>query len=124
MATGKVKWFNESTYCISLGIMDAFNANGRIHDMRKLGIAATLCSAIAFLVSASVAWGGDALPAPPYIVTGSNHVFVGVKWDEAELRAALPEGIEPVPEMIRSGHTNISSGTRRPSPGQACPSGT
>jgi hypothetical protein len=32
-------------------------------------------------------------------MTGGNHVFVGVVWDESAIRKALPPGVRPVPGM-------------------------
>ncbi len=42
---------------------------------------------------------------PPYQMTGGNHVFVGVVWDESAIRGALPSGVMPVPGM--TGGINI-----------------
>lgn len=42
---------------------------------------------------------------PPYQIAGTNHVLVGVVWDEAAVRKALPPGITPVKEM--TGAINI-----------------
>ena len=36
---------------------------------------------------------------PPYQMTGGNHVFVGVVWDESAIQAALPRGVRPVSGM-------------------------
>ena len=44
-------------------------------------------------------------PPPPYLIAGSNHVLLGVVWDEAAIRKALPRGITPVKEM--TGAINI-----------------
>ncbi len=44
-------------------------------------------------------------PPPPYQIAGSNHVFVGVIWDAAAIRKALPPGIMPVKDM--TGAINI-----------------
>ena len=38
----------------------------------------------------------EALPAPPYLVANSQHIIVGVAFDEAAVREMLPPGIEPV----------------------------
>ena len=39
---------------------------------------------------------GEELPvAPPYLVGGTNHVLVGVVWDEAAIREALPSWLTP-----------------------------
>ena len=46
---------------------------------------------------------------PPYLVTGSNHVIVGVVWDEKAVRNALPAGVVPVQGM--TGAINIYSAT-------------
>lgn len=58
--------------------------------------------AVAFLTQASAQ---DKLTAPPYLVSGSNHVLVGVTWDEAVVREMLPPGVEPAADM--SGGINI-----------------
>ncbi len=42
---------------------------------------------------------------PPYLVTGSNHVIVGVEWEETAIRKALPSWISPAKEM--TGAINI-----------------
>src|SRR5262245_5386438 len=44
-------------------------------------------------------------PPPPYQIARGNHVLVGVIWDEAAIRKALPPGITPVKEM--TGAINI-----------------
>lgn len=41
----------------------------------------------------------DGLPSPPYLVSGTNHVLVGVIWDEAVIRKVLPQWITPVEAM-------------------------
>ena len=47
----------------------------------------------------------DKLPPPPYQMAGTNHVIIGVVWDEAAIRKGLPPGITPVKEM--TGGINI-----------------
>jgi hypothetical protein len=47
----------------------------------------------------------DHVPPPPYQIAGANHVFVGVIWEEAAIRKALPPGITPVKDM--TGAINI-----------------
>lgn len=41
----------------------------------------------------------ERLAAPPYLVSGTNHVIVGVTWDEAVVREMLPPGVEPAADM-------------------------
>lgn len=52
----------------------------------------------------------DKAPAPPYQIAGSNHVIVGVAWDEAAVRKALPPGIKPVAGA--AGAINIYTASR------------
>jgi hypothetical protein len=52
----------------------------------------------------------DKVQPPPYQVAGANGVGVGVVWDEAAIRKALPPGIEPVKGM--TGGINIYSAER------------
>ena len=42
---------------------------------------------------------------PPYQMTGGQHVFIGVVWDEVAVRKALPPNIRPVERM--TGGINI-----------------
>jgi len=43
---------------------------------------------------------GDELPVvPPYLVGGSDHVLVGVVWDEVAIRKVLPSWLTPVKDM-------------------------
>ena len=39
----------------------------------------------------------EKLPVPPFQIAGSNHVIVGVAWQESEIAKMLPPGIRPVP---------------------------
>lgn len=50
------------------------------------------------------------LPDPPYQVTGTYNVIVGVVWDEAMLKKMLPPGMKPVKEL--TGAFNIYQATR------------
>lgn len=62
---------------------------------------------LAFALSAiaGLSMAQDQAPPPPYQIAGANHVFLGVVWDEAAIRKALPPGITPVKEM--TGAINI-----------------
>lgn len=51
----------------------------------------------------------DSPVPPPYLVTGSNHVIVGVVWDEKAVRKALPSWVVPAQGM--TGAINIYSAT-------------
>lgn len=57
-----------------------------------------LFACIIFLHIGPTAHAQDA-PAPPYLTAGTNHVLVGVVWDEAVVRKHLPANIQPVKEM-------------------------
>lgn len=62
-------------------------------------VLATLFAALA-LVTASTRLAFAGAPAAlPYLVLGANHIVIGVQWDEAAVRKALPPGIRPVPGM-------------------------
>ena len=61
--------------------------------------------AIALGIACGLSHAQTKAPPPPYLIAGSNHVFVGVIWDEAAIRKALPPGITPVKEM--TGAINI-----------------
>jgi len=41
----------------------------------------------------------DIPPQPPYLVAGTHHVLVGVVWDEAAVRKALPSWVTPAEGM-------------------------
>jgi hypothetical protein len=43
-----------------------------------------------------IVYADDKPVPPPYLVTGNNHVIVGVAWDEAAVRRALPSWVTPV----------------------------
>jgi hypothetical protein len=58
-----------------------------------------------FGIACATSYAQTKAPPPPYLIAGSNHVFVGVVWDEASIRQALPPGITPVKEM--TGAINI-----------------
>ena len=61
--------------------------------------------ALALSAAAGLSAAQDQAPPPPYQIAGANHVFLGVIWDEAAIRKALPPGITPVKEM--TGAINI-----------------
>jgi hypothetical protein len=77
----------------------------------RLGCGATknfgmaLILGVALTVASGTAIGQDKLLPPPYQMAGTNHVLIGVVWDEATIRKALPPGITPVKEM--TGAINI-----------------
>jgi hypothetical protein len=52
----------------------------------------------------------DGLVAPPYLVAGTNHIIVGVVWDETAVRRALPAWVTPVEGM--TGAINIYQAER------------
>ena len=52
----------------------------------------------------------DGLVAPPYLVAGTNHIIVGVVWDEAAVRRALPAWVTPTEGM--TGAINIYQAER------------
>jgi hypothetical protein len=60
---------------------------------------------VALSISCGLSHAQDKAPPPPYQIAGTNHVIIGVVWDEAAIRKALPRGITPVKEM--SGGINI-----------------
>src|SRR5262249_11957693 len=60
---------------------------------------------VALTVASGTAIGQDKLLPPPYQMAGTNHVLIGVVWDEATIRKALPPGITAVKEM--TGAINI-----------------
>ena len=73
----------------------------RIRTPKSLG--AVLGIALGFTCVLSSAQ--DKPLPPPYQMAGTNHVFLGVVWDEAAVRKALPAGITPVKDM--TGAINI-----------------
>lgn len=56
-------------------------------------------------LGSGLAWAADATVPPPYLVTGSNHVIVGVAWEEEAVRKVLPAWLTPAPGM--TGAINI-----------------
>ena len=65
-------------------------------------------------IAVSVACGSsaaaDPILPPPYQMAGTNHVLIGVVWDEAAVRKVLPPGITPVKDM--TGGINIYQAER------------
>ena len=57
--------------------------------------------AILTVLVASIPWVSSAseAPKPPYVVGGNQHIIIGITLDEAAVRAALPEGLEPVADL-------------------------
>jgi hypothetical protein len=76
-------------------------------NQRNVGLPKALAKLFAFALSiaSGLSIAQDQVPPPPYQIAGANHVFVGVIWDEAAIRKALPRGIIPVKEM--TGAINI-----------------
>ena len=66
--------------------------------------------ATAFLLAAGIASAGESAVAPPYLVAGTNHIIVGVVWEEAAIRKALPAWVTPVEGM--TGAINIYQAER------------
>jgi hypothetical protein len=60
---------------------------------------------LALAISCGLLNAQEKAPPPPYQIAGTNHVIIGVVWDEAAVRKSLPRGITPVKEM--SGGINI-----------------
>jgi len=75
--------------------------------VRWIASSLSLCAAVLSLESAQAA---GQPPAPPYLVAGTNHVIVGVVWDEAAIRSSLPAWITPVEGM--TGAINIYQAER------------
>ena len=63
-----------------------------------------------FLLAVGIANAGGPPAAPPYLVAGSNHIIVGVVWEEAAVRRALPAWVTPVEGM--TGAINIYQAER------------
>jgi len=61
--------------------------------------------AIALGFASGLAHAQTKAPPPPYQIAKANLVFLGVIWEEAAIRKALPPGITPVKEM--AGAINI-----------------
>jgi hypothetical protein len=63
-----------------------------------------ILSAILIVLAPMVASAGEAFKAP-YLVGGNEHIVIGITLDEAAVRAALPEGLEPAADI--TGGLNI-----------------
>jgi hypothetical protein len=70
-------------------------------------LAATALTGAVLIASATPSIAADQAPPPPYQMTGGHGVGIAVVWDEAAIRKALPQGIEPVKAM--TGGINIYS---------------
>lgn len=57
---------------------------------KRMALASTL------LAAAGVAQAQGSLPMPPFQMAATNHVIVGVAWDESVIAKMLPAGIRPV----------------------------
>jgi hypothetical protein len=53
-------------------------------------------AATALALIATTAVAADRAPPPPYLNAGTNHVLVGVAWDEATVQSMLPSGVRAV----------------------------
>lgn len=63
-----------------------------------------------FLFAVGIAYAGGPTVAPPYLIAGTNHIIVGVVWEEAAVRRALPAWVTPVAGM--TGAINIYQAER------------
>lgn len=54
---------------------------------------------MAVVVPLGVAYGDELPVAPPYLVGGSDHVLVGVVWDEGAIHKVLPSWLTPAKDM-------------------------
>lgn len=59
-----------------------------------MNISTTMCAAALTILATGVQ--GEGTPPPPYQMANSNHVLIGVAWDEEAVRKALPPGIKAV----------------------------
>ena len=72
--------------------------------------AATLILAAVLVSFPLTSLAQDKLTPPPYVVSGTNHVLVGVVLDEAAVRRMLPPGVNPTKDM--TGGINIYQAER------------
>jgi hypothetical protein len=75
---------------------------------KPLGIGVIAGAALA--VSAVTSKAEEKIQPPPYEMSGGNFMILGVVWDEAAVRKALPPGIQPASGM--TGGINIYSAER------------
>jgi hypothetical protein len=68
------------------------------------GLKCLILSAILIVLAPLVARGGETSKAP-YLVGGNEHIVMGITLDEAAVRAALPDGLEPAADL--TGGLNI-----------------
>jgi len=61
-------------------------------------------TAVAVALAPSLLGAGETYKAP-YVVSGNQHIIVGITLDEAAVRAALPEGLKPTKNI--SGGLNV-----------------
>jgi len=75
---------------------------------RSLGLVGLVALGAAWISGIALA---DEKPVPPpYLAAGTNHVIVGVVWDAAAIRTALPSWVTPVEGM--TGAINIYQAER------------
>jgi len=70
----------------------------------RLGIQGLILSAVLIVLAPIVSSAGEAFKAP-YLVGGNQHIVMGITLDEAAVRAALPDGLEPTADL--TGGLNI-----------------
>jgi hypothetical protein len=63
------------------------------------------CMVVGVVFGGAGALAAEPLLPPPYQIANTNHIVVGVTWDEAVVRKLLPPGIKPVDGM--TGGINI-----------------
>ncbi len=68
-----------------------------------------ILSAILFALAPMVSSAGEDFKAP-YLVGGNQHIIVGITLDETAVRAALPEGLEPVADLTGGLNVYTSQG--------------
>lgn len=80
-------------------------ANKRVH--------AAIAALVGLFATTTLTFAQDKSKVPPnlpYQVAGTNHIIVGVVWEEAMLRKMLPAGVKPVKEL--TGAYNIYQASR------------
>lgn len=74
----------------------------------------TIISAIAALTlgwkAAHAQQAASSPPEPPYQISGTHHIMIGVIWDEATLKKLLPAGVKPVKDLTGAFNLYKASG--------------
>lgn len=55
------------------------------------------------------AFAQNSPPSLPYQISGTNHLMIGVVWDEATLKKFLPAGVKPVKDMTGAFNLYVAS---------------